>query len=323
MTQRILFMGTPDFAVPSLAALHETGAEKSWELVAVATQPDRPVGRSRTPAAGPVKQAAQRYGIPVLQPERLRKTPEAVQALRDFAPDLIVVAAYGLILPRSVLEISTYGCINIHASLLPAYRGASPITAALLDGLSETGISIMLMDEGLDTGPVLTQATALIHPDDTTLTLTQRLANLGATLLTQTLPAYLAGQVAPIPQSELPGDPSVCGRIQKEDGRIDWTQSATQIERMTRAYTPWPGAYTLWQGQPFKIVQATVRDDAAGNKPTKTPPGTVLRLAGGVAVTTGEGLLELAQVQPAGKRSMDIQSFLNGAPDFIGAQLGT
>lgn len=311
---RIIFMGTPEFAAPTLHALLAAGPQHNWQVVAVATQPDRPAGRSKQPVSSPIKQAAQVAGVPVLQPASLRKDAAAVEALRHLAPDVIVVAAYGLILPQSVLEIPTFGCLNVHASLLPAYRGASPITAAILDGLTETGVTIMLMDEGMDTGPVLRQAVQPIQPDDTTATLSARLADQGAALLVATLVDWRRGAVAPVAQSALPGAPSSCRLIKKEDGRIDWTQPAALIERMTRAYTPWPSAYTQWKGEPFKIIAATVMPGAAA-------PGQVIRTAEGAAVGTGAGLLHLRTVQPAGKRPLDVRSFLNGAPDFIGTRL--
>lgn len=311
---RILFMGTPDFSVPTLRALHETGAARGWEVVAVATQPDRPAGRGKQLVASPVRSYAVAAGIPVLQPASLRKDPAAVDGLRALVPDAIVVAAYGLILPRSVLEIPTFGCINVHASLLPAYRGASPISAALLDGLAATGVSIMLMDEGMDTGPVLRQAGQAILAADTTASLSARLAEQGAELLIATLADWLAGTVAPIPQQELQGTPSTCRLLRKEDGLIDWAQPAAVIERMTRAYTPWPTAYTLWHGAPLRVLEASVLPGSAA-------PGQVVAVQPGPAVGTGAGLLLLRTVQPAGKRPMDARSFLNGARDFVGSQL--
>lgn len=312
---RIIFMGTPDFAVPSLRTLCEQAPHRGWEVVAVVTQPDRPAGRGKKVVASPVKQYAVTQGLPVLQPASLRKEPAAVEALRTLAPDLFVVAAYGQILRKEVLALPTHGPINVHASLLPAYRGASPITAALLDGLTETGISIMLMDEGMDTGPVLAQARTPIAPTETAATLGERLAEVGAQLLVETLPAWLAGQRTPTPQSALPGEPSHCRLIRKEAGQIDWTQPAVVIERMTRAYTPWPSAYTTWQGEVFKIGQAEVIQGQA-------TPGLVVATPTGPAVGTGAGLLRLVMVQPAGKRQMDLRSFLNGTPTFVGSQLG-
>lgn len=313
-TIRILFLGTPEFAVPSLRRLHERSAEQGWQVVAAATQPDRPAGRGKQLVASPVKQYAAQHDIPTLQPASLRKDPDAVEAIRSLVPDLIVVAAFGLILPRSVLEIPTFGCLNVHASLLPAYRGASPITAVLLDGQAETGITIMLMDAGLDTGPVLRQARQPILAGDTTETLSGRLAEQGADLLVEILPAWLAGDLAPIPQSDLPGTPNVVKQIKKEAGLIDWLQPAAHIERMTRAYSPWPAAYTRWRGDHFKILRAEVLAGSA-------EPGRVGRVNAGIAVGTGDGLLLLRLVQPAGKKPMDIQSFVNGAPTFVGALL--
>ncbi|MBW7886111.1 MAG: methionyl-tRNA formyltransferase [Caldilineaceae bacterium] len=307
-------MGTPAFAVPVLQALHEAGPARGWQVIAAATQPDRPAGRGKQLVASPVKEYALEQGIPVLQPASLRKDPEAVAALAALAPDVIVVAAYGLILPRAVLEIPAFGCLNVHASLLPAYRGASPITAALLDGREETGVTIMLMDEGMDTGPALRLAKTAIERDETAATLSARLAGIGAALLVETLAAWLAGAVAPIPQAELPGEPSICRLIKKGDGEIDWSRPAILIERMTRAYLPWPTAFTTWRGEPFKILEATV---VAGD----APAGHVLVTSDGPAVGTGEGLLLLHTVQPAGKRPMDARSFLNGAPAFAGSTL--
>jgi len=317
---RILFMGTPAFAVPCLHALHAASDRHNWQLVAVATQPDRRAGRGNKVVISPVKEAALVYNLPVIQPENLRKEPDVIAEIEALALDLIVVAAYGMILPRSVLEIPTFGCINVHASLLPAYRGASPINAALLDGQAETGNSIMLMDVGLDTGPVLAQQVEPIAKTDTAAGLTLRLAESGATLLVETLPQWIAGTLPPIAQSELPGEPSVCRIIKKEAGLIEWSQPAAQIERMTRAYAPWPSAFTTWRGQPFKIWRAEVLDD--GEVDDSVEPGMVVVVERGVAVGTGGGLLRLQNVQPAGKRAMDIESLLNGSPDFVGSKLG-
>jgi methionyl-tRNA formyltransferase len=308
-------MGTPDFAVPSLAALQQAASAQNWSVISVITQPDRPAGRGKKLMPSPVKQLAQAQGIPVMQPGRLRRDQAAIQAITDLAPDLIVVAAYGQILPPSVLGIPRFGCVNVHASLLPAYRGASPITAAILDGQEETGVSIMLMDEGMDTGPVLAQVAEAIHPEETTERLSQRLAQIGAEALVRTLPGWLAGEIPPLDQADLPGEVSLCRLVKKEDGLIDWQRPAQEIERMSRAYTPWPSAFTQWQGQNFKIWQAQAI-------PGQAEPGLVVAKDGSAAVGTGAGLLLLQQVQPAGKRSMPIHSFLNGAGDFIGSHLG-
>lgn len=309
---RTIYMGTPEFAVPSLRLL----SQQSWiEIIGVMTQPDRPTGRGNKLVASPIKQFALEQGFHVLQPTSLRKDAQTVAAIQALAPDLIVVAAYGLILPKSVLAIPRFGCVNVHGSILPAYRGASPITAAILDGKGESGISIMLMDEGMDTGPVLHIGKTPILPDETTASLTVKLAELGANLLLETLPGWIDGMLRPTPQQELPGEVTTCGRIEKEAGEIDWQQSALHIERMTRAYTPWPSAYTLWKGEPFKIWQAeVVRGEAE--------PGRVVALGKEVAIGTGEALLKLKLVQPAGKKAMDLRSFLNGAPGFVGSMLG-
>jgi methionyl-tRNA formyltransferase len=309
---RIIFMGTPDFAVPSLRLLCEESAANNWEVVAVFTQPDRRAGRGKKLVVSPVKAYAMEQGLPVLQPASLRKQPGVVEAIRNLAPDLFVVAAYGLILPVDVLAIPVFGAVNVHSSLLPSYRGASPITAALLDGLTETGNSIMLMDKGMDTGPVLAQVRLSIHPDDTTETLSARLADLGAQALVETLPGWLAGDIAPIPQDQLPGPASNCRLISKQDGAIKWTLPAIEIERMTRAYAPWPSAHTLWNDAVFKILRAEVIEGSA-------QPGSIVQMTNGVAVGTDAGLLLLQTVQPAGKRAMDIRSFLNGAPGFVGS----
>jgi methionyl-tRNA formyltransferase len=312
---RIVFLGTPAFAVPSLRALHEQSASNGWQVVGVGTQPDRPAGRGKQVAHSPIKQYALEQELPVLQPASLRKDPAAVEELTGLAPDLIVVAAYGLILPPSVLALPTYGCINVHASLLPAYRGASPITAAILDGRSETGVTVMLMDEGMDTGPALRQVTEPISAADTTASLSERLAEAGAALLVETLGEWLAGSLAPIPQSELPGEVSICRLIKKEHGQIDWQQPAAFIERMVRAYTPWPTAYSAWRGEIFKVIEAAV---VAGH----AEAGRIVATPSGPAVGTGEGMLLLKSVQAAGKRAMPAAAFANGATGFLGGRLG-
>ena len=312
---RIIFMGTPEFALPSLRALVAAGPSHRWQVVAAATQPDRRAGRGKKLIESPIKQFALQHDIPVLQPTGFRKHPQAVEELRSLEPDLYVVAAYGIILPESVLEIPSYGSVNVHASILPAYRGASPITAAILAGDRETGVSIMLMDAGMDTGPVLAQAQQAIQRDDTSASLSTRLSEQGAELLVETLPNWLSGELPPIPQVDLPGKPSTCRLIKKAQGLINWQDSAALIERMTRAYAPWPSAYTTWRGQTLKIWGADVRGE-------QTRPGFVVSTDAGPAVGTGEGLLLLQRVQPAGKRVMEATSFVNGAPHFIGATLG-
>ena len=319
----IIFMGTPDFAVPSLRALSEASDARNWQISAVVTQPDRAAGRSRKPVPSPIKQYALAHELLVLQPETLRKGDQPINStvarLRELAPDVIVVAAYGLILPKSVLRIPPHGCLNVHASLLPHYRGASPIAAAILDGQTETGNTIMLMDAGMDTGPALAQAALPLRDDDTTPTLSARLAEQGAALLLETLPRWLDGQIEPTDQAALQEKtgraPTTVSLIKKEDGRIDWSQPAARIERMTRAYTPWPSAFTTWNEGPFKIWEAAT---VAG----QAEPGRVIETDAGPAVGTGEGLLLLRTVQPAGKRQMAARSFVHGAPAFVGSELG-
>ena len=306
---RVAFMGTPDFAVPSLQRLLQM---PDIDVVAVLTQPDRPAGRGRAVVESPVKAVASAAHIPILQPRSLRKDPASVERLREFAPDLIIVAAYGLILPPSVLAIPRLGNINVHASLLTRWRGAAPITFAILEGDTTTGVTIMLMDEGMDTGAVLTQAEETIRPDDTTGSLSERLSQTGAELLAQTLPRYVVGEIEP--QAQPSEGVTYTRLIKKEDGAIDWRCPAAEIERMVRAYQPWPTAYTLWNGAPLKVLRASV---VAG----RGEPGEVVTAPGGVAVVAGDGALRLDEVQPAGKRPMPGKAFVNGAPGFVGARL--
>lgn len=311
---RLVFMGSPAFAVPTLDAL-----AREQDVLAVFTQPDKPAGRGRKLTPVPVKVWAEEHATPIFQPRALRKQPEAVDALRALQPDAIVVAAYGLILPQAVLDIAPHGCLNVHASLLPKYRGAAPIPAAILNGDAETGVTIMRMDADVDTGPIFAQAREPIRSDDTTLTLSARLAELGARLMVETLPKVLRGEVTPIPQDD--AQASFSPKIDKEDGRIDWSKPAIRIDRMVRAYTPWPGAFTRWNGVALKIVRAGV--NAATNPPIDESAGRVVRLEKGeVGVVTGGGILALLEVQLAGKRAMSIEEFVRGHPDVIGAVLG-
>lgn len=312
MADRVLFMGTPDFAVPSLQALVDSG----YEMVGVVTQPDRPAGRGRQLTPPPVKRRALQLELPVLQPPTLR-TAAAVSALDVLEPDVIVVAAYGLILPRDVLSIPRAGCLNVHASLLPTYRGAAPIPAAILAGDAETGVTIMLMDEGMDTGPILAQTTTPIRPIDTTASLSKRLARLGADTLIDMVPRWLAGTIVPRRQEE--SQASYAPMIQKSDRYIDWQLPAEQIDRQIRAYHPWPGSMTSWRGKPLKVISASVLPAGTASRPR----GTVVEHPGGAAVVTGDGLLLLEEIQLAGKRPLPIEEFLHGHRGFIGSQLGS
>lgn len=307
---RILFMGTPEFAVPSLAALLAAG----YDVVGVLTREDRPAGRGQRVEESPVKQFAKTHGLTIQQPHTLRNA-EAQAELVALAPDMIVVAAYGLILPQEILDLPRFGCINVHGSLLPRHRGAAPIAAAILAGDAEAGISIMLMDAGVDTGPVLRSAAIPIAADDTTGALTEKLAHLGANLLLATLPAWLTGEIVPQPQ---PAEGATfCPRIEKEQGRIDWREPAEVIARKVRAYQPWPSAYTHWGPLLLKVLKARAEPGASGQEPGMVIAGP--RHA--VGVITGTGVLWLEEVQIAGKRAMPVPAFLQGARGFIGSQL--
>lgn len=308
---RVSFMGTPHFAVPTLLALGE-----SHQIVGVVTQPDRQAGRGRKVVASPVKEMALAQGWPLLQPATLR-SPDAVAQLAAWNPDVIVVAAFGQILHQPVLALPPYGCLNVHASLLPRYRGAAPIAAAILNGETVTGVTIMHMDEGLDTGPVLAQAECPIVPDDTTATLTAGLAGLGAELLVATLPGWLTGQISARPQDDSLA--SYCKPLEKADGHLDWTQHAAHLDRQVRACDPWPGAFTTWQGQRLRVLRARARPAWQG----QARPGQVIELDGSIGVATGRGALQLVEVQLAGKKPMTAVVFARGQRDLVGNLLGT
>lgn len=308
---RLVFMGTPDFAVPSLEALAATGA---YDIALVITQPDRPAGRGRAVQPSPVKVTAERLGLPVWTPDSLRG--ESAQArLREVAPDVQVVVAYGEILRPAILDIPPRGTLNVHASLLPKYRGAAPIAGALLAGERETGVTIMLLDPGMDTGPILSQRAIPIGPEETAGTLHDRLARLGAELLVETLPRWLAGEIEPRPQDH--SQATVTRMLSKEHGRLDWNRPAVELANQVRAFDPWPGTFTVWRGKILKVLTARALD-----RPVTAPPGTVERVDGGVAVATGEGWLLLESVQLAGKRPQPVETFIRGQPEFVGSRLG-
>jgi methionyl-tRNA formyltransferase len=311
---RVVFMGTPDFAVPTLAALADAS---TVDVVGVVTQPDRRGGRGRRLMPSPVKRAALARDLPLFQSRSLR-TAEAMAQLVTWGPDIIVVAAFGQILRQDVLELPPFGCLNVHASLLPRWRGAAPIPAAILAGDKVTGVTIMQMDVGLDTGPILAQREEPVESGDTWETLEPRLAQLGAELLVETLPPYLAGELSPQPQ---PAESiTYAEQLSKDDGLIDWSRPAVELDRQIRAFHPWPGAFTTLRGERLKLVRAVPLPGWRGD----APPGTVFALNGEavVAVATGEGALRLEEVQLAGRRSMDISSFLCGQRDCIGSRLG-
>ncbi len=307
---RVVFMGTPDFAVPPLRALIESLA---YDVVGVVTQPDRPAGRGRTLQASPVKENALAAGVPLLQPEKLR-APGIFEQLQAWQPELIVVAAFGQILRQNVLDLPRHGCINVHASLLPRWRGAAPIQAAIRAGDTKTGITIMQMDIGLDTGAMLAKQAVEISREDTGGSLHDKLAAIGGPLLIQTLNDYLAGKITPEAQDE--SQQTYAPMLKKEDGRIDWSQPAAAIERQVRAYDPWPGTYTLWHNEPLKILGGWSQ---AGNG----VPGHVLMLNDStVGVGTGDGVFQLDRVQVAGRGAVEAGAFVRGHNDFVGAALG-
>ncbi len=324
LDMRVVFMGTPDFAVPVLHTLVEHAPPgRLWagglDIVGVISRPDKPAGRGKHVVYPPVKHYAVERGIPVHQPGSLRK-PESQHLLRALAPDVVVVAAFGQILPPQVLDLPEYGCLNVHASLLPRHRGASPVAAALLAGDSQTGVSIMLMDEGLDTGPVLARKAVPIQPGETAGELTDRLAVLGATVLVQVLPLWLARGISPEPQDD--SQATMTRPLRKEDGRLEWRQPALMLERAVRAYTPWPGAFTTWEGRQLKVLRARALADSQGHA-----PGECFTSADGhhtvLACACEQSALALEVIQLEGKRAMPSDEVLRGHPALATAHLGT
>lgn len=308
---KIVFMGTPDFAVGALEALVAAG----HQVVAVVTQPDKPRGRGGKPQVTPVKACAMNYQIPVFQPTKI-KTPEAVQVLRAYQADLFVVAAFGQILSAEILKIPPYGCINIHASLLPKYRGAAPIQWAILEGEEETGVTLMQMDEGLDTGDMLVKTRVAIDPKETGESLFHKLAQAGARLLVDSLPAIEAGTIVPEPQDNTQS--SYAGMIKKEMGWIDWSRSAIELERLIRGLNPWPSAYTGLSGKTLKIWEADIERQNTDKK-----PGTVVQVTkDAIKVQTGDGLICIKNIQLEGKKRMEVKAFLLGYLVEEDVQLG-
>ena len=318
---RIVFMGTPDFAVPSLQALASSG----HQIATVVTQPDRPKGRGQRLTSPPVKEEAQKLGLTVLQPEKI-KTPEFVQVLRDLKPDLIVVVAFGQLLSKEILNLPPFGCINVHASLLPKYRGAAPIHWVVMQGEHETGVTIMQMDEGLDTGDMIIAQSVPIEPEDSTGTVHDKLAGLGAELLARALPLIAGGQAAKTPQDDTRS--TYAPLLTKEVEKVDWTKSSVDIFNQVRGLNPWPGAYTLLGDKVLKIWQtrACTIDRLPGPIPELADKqhGEILgRIPEvGFAVATGNGCLAVEEVQLQGSRRMKAEEFMNGHQISAGTVLG-
>ncbi len=326
---RVVFMGTPDFAVPSLAALTERASPgvlwpTGLDVVGVFTRPDKTAGRGRQAILSPVKRYAHEQGLPIYQPGPLRR-PEAFDLLQSLAPDVIIVAAFGQILPPQVLLLPSNGCLNVHASLLPRWRGAAPINAAILAGDAETGVTIMLMDEGLDTGPMLAKRVTAIGPDETAGMLFDRLAPLGAELLTETLPRWLRHEITPEPQDEHLA--TMTRPLAKEEGLLDWRLGAAALARQVRAYEPWPGAYTTWNGQALKVHAARAIEPTDPAEPRREAGRCfVSRDATGMrtlACACGQGALALDVIQLEGRKILPSDVVLLGHPALAEALLGT
>ena len=324
---RILYMGTPDIAVPTLECIYNAG----HEVIGVVTQPDKPKGRGGAVQFPPVKAKALELGLEVYQPRRVR-AEEFLEVVRKLAPDAIVVFAFGQILPQALLDIPRYGCINVHASLLPKYRGAAPIQWVIIDGEQETGITIMQMDAGLDTGDMLKKLVIPIEADETGGSLHDKLMVAGGPLLLDTLKEIEAGTVVAEPQT---GETCYAAMLDKALGNVDWTMDAARIERLIRGLNPWPSAYTRWNGKTMKLWKANVlpavgegataseapcgeavMDEGATKK--MAAPGTVIRLDGGICVQTGDGVLQITELQLEGKKRMDAAAFLRGAHVAVG-----
>ncbi len=301
---KIIFMGTPDFSVGTLEALVQAG----HDVVLAVSQPDKPKGRGKEMQFTPVKECALKYNIPVFQPRKVRD-PECIEELRKYNADIMVVVAFGQILPKEILEMTPYGCVNVHASLLPKYRGAAPIQWAIIDGEEVTGVTTMQMDEGLDTGDMLLKIEIPIEPKETGGSLFDKLMNAGAKLCVETLEGLQDGTITPIPQGE--STTSYAKMLDKQLGNIDWNKSAVEIERLIRGLTPWPSAYTDWNGKVMKIWAA--KADCERMETGETEPGTIVKVGkDSFFVQTGEGLLEVLELQIPGKKRMDAGAFLRG-----------
>ena len=307
---RVVFMGTPEIAVPVLGAV--LGLDDGWPVVGVYTAPDRRSGRGREMRRAPVKAFAEARGLPVFSPARLT-TPEEGATFEARSADLVVLAAYGLLLPKPFLEAPRFGAVNVHPSLLPRHRGAAPVAAAILAGDTTTGVSVIVMDAGLDTGPILGQTALDLDGAERTPALTERLFELGAELLTGLLPPYVAGELAAEPQPRIGA--TVVKRLSKADGDLDWKKPAVQLERQVRAYDPWPGSATTWGGKRLEVLDAGVAE--AGGAAL----GAVVLADGAVGVGTSDGLLVLRSVKLEGRSAATADEFVRGHRDFVGATL--
>ncbi len=306
---RVVYAGTPDFAVPALTALNE-----SVEVVAVYTQPDRPAGRGRRPVASPVKQMAQQLGLPVEQPDNF-KSAEVQAHLAAYRADFMIVAAYGLLLPQAVLDLPTYGCVNIHASLLPRWRGAAPIQRAIEAGDANSGVSIMQMAAGLDTGDVWLMRECLILADTTGGSLHDTLAAVGATALMEAIPAITEGSLSATPQDDSLA--TYARKLDKREANIDWSDTAIELDRKIRAFNPWPVAQLSLDGTVLRVWQACVI-----REPSDRPAGEVVGISDGIDIATGDGVLRILQVQAPGRKPVSARDYLNGRVIAVGAQCG-
>jgi methionyl-tRNA formyltransferase len=310
---RLVFMGTPPLAATVLQALLN---EEQFQIIAVVTQPDQPKGRELKLQPSAVKELALKSNLPVLQPERAKDAP-FIEQVRALAPDLIVVAAFGQILPQALLDVPKFGCLNVHTSLLPKYRGAAPIQWAILNGDTETGVTIMKMDAGLDTGDIVSEERTPIAPEDNAQTLHDRLAEIGGSLLVRTIPNYVAGGITPHPQPE---GATYARKIKKEDGRLDWTQPARVLWNRVRGLTPWPGTFTYLQRSPapmlLKVLRAEVEEHSRGT------PGEVISAArDGIVIACGQGALRILELQREGGKRLSADQFLAGCPIKAGERV--
>jgi len=315
---RVIYMGTPAAVIPALERLCEM---PEVEVVAAVTPPDRERGRGRRSEPPPVKEAALRLGIPVLQPDSLR-SQSAQNGLAELEPDVIVVAAYGKLLPAQVLDLPPNGCLNLHPSLLPRHRGPSPVATAILEGDETTGVSLMLLDEGMDTGPVIDQHLYTMTGEESAGELTGTLFDMGAELLAQNIGPWTRGELQAQPQDNALA--TVTRKLERTDGLTDWTLPAETLARRCRAYSPWPGLYTEWKGKALKLLEISLLPDSVSPELVEGRPGQVLSAipATAAAVATGNGLLGLSRLQLEGRRAVTAREFLAGYPDFIGAYLG-